>query len=68
MEITGSDRDRTKEVHVSKDKKPDKNFMKAVCGFLFVGVELQVTVKLPRPVSSAGALTLTGDASVTVQE
>lgn len=28
------DRDRTKEVHVSMDKSLDKNFMKAVCGFL----------------------------------
>ena len=39
------------------DKNPIKNFMKAVCGFLSVVVELLVAVKLPRPVSSAGALT-----------
>lgn len=62
--MAATDRDRTKEVHVRVDKNPDKNFLKAVCGFLSVVVELLVTVKLPRPVSSASALTYIGDVSV----
>lgn len=35
--MIASDRDTTKNLHVSIDKNPDKNFMKAVYGMWYAG-------------------------------